>query len=322
MDKSAHHPHALRYADWNHAKCVFKRILVVVDPTAYTHPVLEKAARLAANCGSSLELYICDEGQSPPESWAGESRKGEYRELMRKRHLQDLERLASPLRAQGLAVTTASEWHAPLHEGIGHHVIRTMPDLVIKETHPHGAMPSTFSRTDWLLIRQLPVALLLVRSAAWPDRPHVSVGIDPLRSAERPAALDDALLQMARSVGDALKAQVEVVHVLESPRHLPGEPSSQETVAQAHLVARKSVEHMAATSGLPVVFAEGRVRDALCGYAHQCQPTMLILGAAARPHWAHSAATGTAAQILEHVGCDVLVVKPPGFVSPLLVTDD
>jgi hypothetical protein len=36
----------------------------------------------------------------------------------------------------------------------------------------------------------------------------------------------------------------------------------------------------------------------------------------------HSAASGTAAQILERIRCDLLIVKPPGFISPLLVTDD
>ena len=31
---------------------------------------------------------------------------------------------------------------------------------------------------------------------------------------------------------------------------------------------------------------------------------------------------GTAAQVLRRIACDLLVVKPPGFVSPLLVTED
>lgn len=322
VDKSAQHPHALRYADWNHARCVFDRILVVVDPAARTHPALEKAARLAANCGGSLELCLFDEAQSPPESWAGGSRGNEYRELMRRRYLEELELLASPLRSRGIAVTTVSEWHAPHYEGIGHHVIRTMPDLVVKETHPLGAVPSAFSRSDWLLIRNLPVPLLLVHGDTWPDQLHVGVAIDPFHPAHRPVALDDELLSIAQSLRDALKSELVVVHVLQSPRHLPGESVSAQTKTQLHAAAHKVVEHMAATVALPVVFAEGRVRDALCAYAQQSRPHILILGAAARPRWAHTAASGTAAHILENVGCDVLVVKPPGFVSPLLVTDD
>ena len=36
------------------------RILVVIDPTVDEHPAVEKAARIAAGCGASLELYVCD----------------------------------------------------------------------------------------------------------------------------------------------------------------------------------------------------------------------------------------------------------------------
>jgi nucleotide-binding universal stress UspA family protein len=45
------------------------------------------------------------------------------------------------------------------------------------------------------------------------------------------------------------------------------------------------------------------------------------LGAAARPRWENAAASGTAAQLLEQLACDLLVVKPEGFVSPLLLRD-
>ena len=41
----------------------FARILVVVDPTADSHPCIDKAARVALSCRSELEMYICDGDQ-------------------------------------------------------------------------------------------------------------------------------------------------------------------------------------------------------------------------------------------------------------------
>jgi nucleotide-binding universal stress UspA family protein len=49
---------------------------------------------------------------------------------------------------------------------------------------------------------------------------------------------------------------------------------------------------------------------------------MLVMGVAARSRFTHVGPAGTAAQILERLDCDLLVVKPAGFVSPLLVTED
>ncbi|MEO8063509.1 MAG: universal stress protein [Pseudomonadota bacterium] len=66
----------------------------------------------------------------------------------------------------------------------------------------------------------------------------------------------------------------------------------------------------------------GRVAQSVIDFTAAHKPHILVIGAASRPRWAHAVASGTAAQILQDVDCDLLVVKPPGFVSPLLVTDE
>jgi nucleotide-binding universal stress UspA family protein len=87
-----------------------RRILVVVDPVAHEQPALEKAVQIALRCAGSLELYVCDVRQDLPESWAGGGRSNEYRELKRRQLQAEVERLAAPLRARGLAVDCLYEW--------------------------------------------------------------------------------------------------------------------------------------------------------------------------------------------------------------------
>jgi nucleotide-binding universal stress UspA family protein len=58
------------------------------------------------------------------------------------------------------------------------------------------------------------------------------------------------------------------------------------------------------------------------GFAAEYRPNLMLLGASARPRWAYANASGTAAQVLESLTCDLLVVKPAGFVSPLLISDE
>lgn len=302
----------------------WRRILVVVDPTAREQPALQKAARLAAASGASLELYVCDIEQQVPESWSGPSRSQEYRELRRQRLLEELQHLAEPLRARGLKVDVGCEWHAPLEEGIGHHVIRTRPGLVIKSTQRHPAAPRVaMTRTDWTLIRQVPAPLLLVGPQPWPAAPRVAAAVDAGMATEHPLALDATLVEEARALAVALGGTLAIFHVLQTPPHLPGETVSAERRENAHAQARLAAERLARrASAAEVRFAAGRVTEVLAALAKQHAPSILAMGAVARPRWVHSAASGTAAQMLERIDCDLLVVKPPGFVSPLLVTED
>jgi universal stress protein E len=242
---------------------------------------------------------------------------------MRERNLQELEYLARPLRERGLEVTTVAEWHPPLEEGIGHHVIRTNPDLVIKETHWHAAMPRvSLTRTDWILIRQIPAPLLLVRRRSWPQRPRIAVGVDPCHPVDHPPALDEALVESGRSIANALVGEMELVHVLQNPPHLPREEVPSDLKKAYRERASRAVTRLAERAGVGVSFTEGAPDVGIVALVNQTEADILVIGAVARPRWVHSAASGTAAQILERISCDLLIVKPPGFVSPLLVTDD
>lgn len=299
-----------------------RRILVVIDPTAHAQPALDKAVRIAERCGSALELYVCDVVQEVPESWAGSSRTQEYRELRRQRLLAELTALAAPLTGRGLHVDTVCEWHAPLEQGIGHHVIHTRPDLVVKETHQHRAAGrADISYTDWNLIRQIPAPLLLVRRKPWPPAVQVAAALDPCRPAERPVALDETIVGEARSLAGLLGGVLDAYHVLQAPPHLPGESVSGAHKAQVHAQTRRAVEQLAQGVSAAVHVVEGTPTEGLRQLTSEHHPDVLVIGTVARPRSAHAAAGGTAARVLEQVDCDLLVIKPPGFVSPLLVTD-
>lgn len=294
-----------------------RKILVIVDPAMDEQPAIDKAARIAAGTGARLELYTCDSLAEDPIS-----------RVERQRGLIDaLEDLAAPLRARGLAVAVSCEFDTSLERGIGVHAIRTKPDLVVKEVHrPDAPHRGSLALLDWNLIREIAQPLLLVRSGAWPMQPSITVAADPCRGAERPESLDSDLVTLGSLFANALDGELTVVHVLQSAPHLPGEAVSSLEQARAHGRARDAVERIvveAANCGgpVPIHFIEGRVAETMVGFAAEYRPNVMILGSSARPRWAFASASGTAAEILDSLVCDLLIAKPAGFVSPLLVTD-
>lgn len=302
----------------------WQRILVVIDPTASRQPALDKAARIATLTGGTLELYACDDQYLVPPGWAETAEQSHaYRELVRARVLSDLEALAQPLRDQGLTVATQYEWHAPLEEGVGRHAIRSGADLVVKETHHHSLMyEAQLSRTDWNLIRQVPVPLLLVRPARWPTSPRIAAAVDPLHPADRPVALDEQLSATGRQLADLLQGTLQLMHVVQPPPHLPGEYVTREHRDAASAQAHQAIEPLALQANAPVLYEQGQICDGLLRLAKAQAIDILLMGATARPRSTHAIAGGTAARILERTDCDLLVMKPPGFISPLLVTFD
>jgi len=317
-DVPAIHPDALRYAERNVARDVIQTILVVVDPTASAHPAVQKAARLAASFGSTLELFICDVNPQLPESWAGGTTTAQYRDLVLERHRSCLEALAAPLRAKGLGVVTTSQCRQPLEQAIVEHAIRSQADLVVKDTRASTA-PS-----DSVLIRHMPMPLLLVRPASWPSRPRVAVSVDPCHGADRPVALDERLMKAGSCFSRALAGELEVLHVLQSPPHLAGDTVTAQMKEQAHARDRAAIERLVDHhdgGDHAVRYVEKRMPEGILELVASAQPTLLVIGSASRPRFQSSTAS-TAAHVLEQTSCDLLIVKPPGFISPVLVTDE
>jgi len=118
-----------------------------------------------------------------------------------------------------------------------------------------------------------------------------------------------------------------VLHVLQAPPHLPGDTVSSAEKRRTHAAARDEVARVVADGNVrcirrPIHFVEGRVAESVIEFVERDRTDILIMGAAARSRWLNAAASGTAAQILARMSCDLLLIKPAGFISPLLITDD
>ena len=136
----------------------FKRILVVIDPTATEQPAMARATWVAKKTGASIELFICDYDQYlSGERFFDSSSMEKARQSLIDTHKKRLEKLAQGIAADGISVFVDACWDHPLHDGIVRKVVRSAPDIVFKDTHYHAAIRrSIFSNTDWNLIRDCP----------------------------------------------------------------------------------------------------------------------------------------------------------------------
>lgn len=302
-----------------------KRVLVVVDPTAKEQPAAERGAWLARKMNASLELFVCDSVQftaGERSFFDAETLKAGREDLLRRQE-ERLEVMAEPFRKDGLAVTVEAEWGHPLHEGILQHIEAKKPDIVVKDTHYHSAIRrSIFSNTDWHLIRECPVPLLLVKPRELSSRVTIVAAVDPLHERDKPAELDHTILSVAQELCLRTGGEMHVVHAFDPssayvmsadsmvfPLAMPinkivDSLRTQHTEAVDELMADYSV----APENIHVV--EGDPHELLASQAEELHADMVVIGAVARGAIRRFVLGSTAEQVLDHIPCDLLIVKP------------
>jgi universal stress protein E len=281
----------------------WRSIAVVVDPLQKTHPAVRSAAALAVACGARLTLLSTFVMPQPMVDVGRISAKEIVNAAIRDRR-RKLEKLAAGLRRRGLQVKCAVEWDYPQHEAIVRHVLAARPDLLVAESGRHGRIARwILSNTDWELIRGCPCPLWLVRSGAAPRKPRLLVAVDPGHADARRSRLDSRLLSAAEALVGCLGGTLAIVHA-DDPADT--QIDAVERLATRHAVppARRYVIPGNTTRVLPEVVASASA-------------DILVLGAVSRSRLGQPFIGTTAERVIDRVECDLFVVKPVGYKSPV-----
>jgi universal stress protein E len=311
------------------------RILAVLDPTTEAQPALAKAVTLARRAGSTLDLFVCDfDPALAGQQFFDSGKLAELREEFLTERLEYLEEIAEDLRAEGIAIETHVHWDNPLYRGILRRVEESSPDLVVKDTHYHTALRRTlFSNTDWSLIRTCPVALLLAKAPDWPDRPRIVAALDPGHLGDKPAALDHDILDWASLIAGRMAGEVHAVHaffpaaLIAATTSMAGMPlaggiTAAEIVESERHRLLAALAEIAAPHGLGherLRLEQGSAADVLPRVAESLGAALLVMGAVSRSRLQEIFLGSTAERVLDRIGCDVIVVKPPDFTEKLPV---
>jgi universal stress protein E len=134
--------------------------------------------------------------------------ESDIREIITQRHRQ-LERTAERLRAQEIRVRSSVRWDYPVYEGIVRQVARHEPHLLIAQSTRKGAAARLLlTHTDFKLIETCPCPLLLIKTARPYSDGSLIAAVDPRHAHDKPAALDDAIVESAMIISKALAGKL------------------------------------------------------------------------------------------------------------------
>ena len=302
-----------------------KRILVVVDPTASSHPSIERGAWLARHTSARLELFISDYSAQLVDPRFQKVPAGDSRAALVERHRRRLELLAQPLRSGGLTVDIDARFDHPLHDSIVRKAQDSAADFVIKDTHYHSVLKrSIFSNTDWSLIRNCAATLWLVKPRPPGQRPCFVAAVDPLHERDKPADLDHRIVGTGKALAEALDGQLHVFHAFDltaaiaistdamTPIALPiNELADAMRAEHTDAVARLAKEHRVPPERTHV--HQGGTRQLLLTLTEQLRADAVVMGAVSRSGLKGLFLGNTAEDVLDRLHCDLIIVKPAGF---------
>ncbi|MDG9758183.1 universal stress protein [Pseudomonas sediminis] len=295
-----------------------QRLMVVIDAEHQQQPALQRAVEVARETGAALHLLQVEYHPSLESGLLDSRLLDRARKTIVRQSCEALRTSVAHLSAEGLQIEVDVRWGKRRHEEILSRVAVLQPDILFKSTHPSSALRRLlFSDTSWQLIRRCPAPLWLVHDAESSGK-RLCAALDPLHSADKPAALDHQLIRTSQALQAALGLQAEYLHA-QAP--LPRSLLFDAEVAQEYedYVTQCSREHRQAFGKLIAQHAIDRAQAHLQeGFAEEVIPRfvrehnigLLVMGAIARGHLDSLLIGHTAERVLERVECDLLVIKP------------
>ena len=306
-----------------------RRILVAVkDPASRSAGMLNKAAQLARALGARLELFHALASPIYADTFVyGELSFRDVQRQMQQQALKRLEALAARLKSRGrqpaLAVTFAAEWDYPAYEAVIRRAVASKADLIVAERHAgHHFAAALLHLNDWELLRLSPIPTLLVKAPGLYRHPVVLAAVDPSHASQKPAQLDAQILQVSAAVSGALGGRLHAVHAympVPSGRQ-PFDALDPQTAASfnARLTAAAMARFESVLRGVKAARIGRHLVDlppveAIQQVATSLRSDIVAMGVVSRSGLRRVLIGHTAESLLDHLSCDLLIVKPPGF---------
>lgn len=307
---------------------IYNKILVVADINKDEQPALARAMQLAAKSRSlsrvTFFLAIYDFSYDMTSMLSVDERDAMRRGVIQQRE-QWMRKVAQEYINNEIDFDIRVVWHNRPYEAIVAEVFRGEHDILIKGTRKHDVLESViFTPTDWHLLRKCPCPVLLVKNAHWPEDASILASVHVGSENESHLGLNDAMVEQLNSLCDRLDAKAYLVNAypitpanitIELPEFDP--TTYTDAVRGHHLTAMKALRQAHGYDQQQTLVEQGLPEDVIPEAVDKLNAAMVIIGTSGRTGLSAVFIGNTAEHVLDKIDCDVLALKPQGYISPL-----
>ncbi len=309
---------------------IYNNILVVANIDKEEQPALARALLIARQSVSrsriTLFLAIYDFSYDMTSMLSIEERDAMRRGVINQRE-QWLKSVSAPYleNVDNLDFDVKVVWHHRPYEAIIGEVFAGGYDLLVKGTRKHDIIESVlFTPTDWHLLRKCPIPVLLIKNPGWPENANILASVHV--SSENPShiELNDVMVEQLKNICERMGTNPYLVNAypltpanitIELPEFDPS--SYTDAVRGHHLTAMKALRQKHGMREEQTIVEQGLPEDVIPDLAKRMNAAMVILGTTGRTGLSAVFIGNTAEHVIDRINCDLLALKPRGFISPL-----
>lgn len=307
---------------------IYNNILVVANVNSEAQPALARAMQLARKSVSKSHitffLSIYDFSYEMTSMLSIDERDAMRRGVVHQREIW-MKEVAQPYIDDSVEFNIKVVWHNRPYEAIVAEVFSGGHDILIKATRKHDVLESViFTPTDWHLLRKAPCPVLLVKEHEWPEKGNVIAAVHVGSENPTHVELNDRIVEQMKNLCGRLDATPYLVNsypvtpaniTIELPEF---DPTTYTDAVRGHHL--KEMKALRQKHGIDEEFTrveQGLPEDVIPNVVDELSAGLVILGTTGRTGISAVFIGNTAEHVIDKINCDVLALKPEGFVSPL-----
>lgn len=310
----------------------YQNILVAIDPQQDDQPALRRAVYLNQLIGGKIKAFlpIYDFSYEMTTLLSPDERTSMRQGVISQRSEWIREQAQAYLDA-GVDIDIKVIWHNRPYEAIIQEVLAHQHDLVLKMAHQHDRLEAViFTPTDWHLLRKCPCPVWMVKDQPWPEGGKALVAVNLASEEPHHDALNQKLIRETVKLAESVNhTEVHLVGAypitpINIAIELPDfDPSVyNDAIRGQHLVAMKALRQKFSISEEFTHVEKGLPEEVIPELSGHLGAGIVVLGTIGRTGLSAAFLGNTAEQVIDHLRCDLLAIKPDDFVSPIALEED
>lgn len=210
-------------------------------------------------------------------------------------------------------------------------VQRDQHDLLIKTADGLSPPGRIFGSLALSLMRVCPCPVWVLKSDRHDDLNRVLAAIDPAATDRVHQSLNRDILELACSIAKRSQTELHIasawdVWMEKLLRRRAGNSEIDAIAAQQKARMQESLDELlrapnAHPQGIHVHLRRGSAASTIRAITKEVKPVMLVMGTVCRSGFSGIMIGNTAERVIADVECSVMALKPPGFRSPIPISD-
>ena len=300
-------------------------IIVVIEPDQTNQPALQRGIDLALKTNAKLMvmLSVYHAGYDLTSMLSSAEREEFRAEYISDRYSWMEEILQAYDLPEG--TLTAVHWHNKVYESVVKTAQEENADIIIKSTkHDPVVTSPVFTPLDWNLIRKSPIPVLMVSTHAPVAYNNIVTAVNTGDENRVHSHLNEKLTDCAGDFARLFDSDLHLVNAY-PPSPVPISLSSpsfsysnlDRAIKNHHNQALDMFGERHRIRVANRYVKEGLPEDVIAKIIKKTDAQLLVIGSVGRIGQSSETIGNTAEFVLNKIKCDVLTIKPDGFIPPL-----